>query len=224
MGFSYTITRRDVLRAAGSAAGFCLVRTAAWSSEKGLQLTPKQTDGPFYPVTIPLDNDNDLVSVAGRPEKANGIITNLLGRVIDDRGRPISQAQVEIWQCDANSRYHHPGDKRDVPRDDNFQGFGRYTAGDDGAYRFRTIKPVPYPGRTPHIHFKIKGPGIETISTQLYVAGEPRNAKDGLYNNMKDEAARKSVTVPFNDDPRGTGELLAYFEIVLAADGRYEHS
>ena len=224
MGFRYRVTRRDVLRAAGSAAGFCLVPTTVWSGEKGLQLTPDQTDGPFYPVTIPLDNDNDLVTVTGRADTANGIVANVVGRVIDDRGQPINQAQIEIWQCDANGRYHHPGDKRDVPRDDNFQGFGQYITGDDGAYRFRTIKPVPYPGRTPHIHFKIKGPGIEPLSTQLYVAGESGNAKDGIYNSIKNEPARKSVTVPFEEDPVGTGELVAYFEIVLAADGRFEHS
>lgn len=224
MTFRYRVTRRDVLQAAGSAAGCCFVPAVTLAGEETLPLTPDQTEGPFYPVTIPLDNDNDLVTVTGHADEAKGIVANVIGRVTDDRGRPVNQARVEIWQCDGNGRYHHPGDKRDVPRDDNFQGFGHYVTDDDGAYRFRTIKPVPYPGRTPHIHFKIQGQGIEPLATQLYVAGEPGNARDGIYNSIKDEVVRKSVTIPFEEDPLGAGELVAYFEIVLAADGRFEHS
>ena len=190
----------------------------------GRILTPRQSTGPFYPQTIPLDSDNDLVSIAGRTEVANGEITHLLGRVVEPSGRPVANAQVEIWQCDANGRYHHPWDRREVPRDPNFQGYGRVQTSADGAYRFRTIKPVPYPGRAPHIHFSISGSGMEPLVTQMYVAGAPENERDGLLNRIRDRAARESVIVKFEKQTDRTGELVAQFDIVLVADGRFQRS
>ena len=130
-------------------------------------------------------------------------------------GRPIVNAQVEIWQCDANGRYHHPWDRREAPLDPNFQGYGRFQTGADGAYRFRTIKPVSYPGRAPHIHFAISGHGMEPLVTQMYVAGAPENTRDGLLNRIRDRAARESVIVEFKTQPDVPGELVARFDIVL---------
>jgi protocatechuate 3,4-dioxygenase beta subunit len=157
--------------------------------------TPRQSTGPFYPATFPSDIDNDLVRVKGREGIANGVITHITGRVGDDRGRVISAARVEIWQCNAFGRYHHPRDRRDAPIDENFQGYGRTTTGDDGLYRFRTIRPVHYPGRTPHIHFAISGPGI-------------------------DSRARARLIVELVPVPGAVGELMGRFDLVLAADGR----
>ena len=74
------------------------------------------------------------------------------------------------------------------PADPNFQGFGSTTVAEDGAYRFRTIEPVPYPGRTPHIHFRILAPGLEPLVTQMYVAGQPLNSEDGLYQRLGERA------------------------------------
>jgi protocatechuate 3,4-dioxygenase beta subunit len=182
--------------------------------------TPRQSTGPFYPATFPSDIDNDLVRVKGREGIANGVITHITGRVGDDRGRVISAARVEIWQCNAFGRYHHPRDRRDAPIDENFQGYGRTTTGDDGLYRFRTIRPVHYPGRTPHIHFAISGPGIETLITQMYVAGEASNARDGLLNSVYDSRARARLIVELVPVPGAVGELMGRFDLVLAADGR----
>lgn len=181
----------------------------------GRILTPRQSTGPFYPQEIPLDSDNDLVSIAGRSEIAKGEVTHLLGRVVEQSGRPVVNAQVEIWQCDANGRYHHPWDRREAPLDPNFQGYGRFQTGADGAYRFRTIKPVSYPGRAPHIHFAISGRGMEPLVTQMYVAGTPENTRDGLLNRIRDRAARESVIVEFKPKPDVPGELVARFDIVL---------
>ncbi len=183
--------------------------------------TPPQTRGPFYPRDLPLDRDNDLVTVAGHDAQAQGRISNVVGRVLDQRGRPLAQARVEIWQCDANGRYHHPGDRRDVPLDPHFQGYGQFITGADGGYRFRTIQPVPYPGRAPHIHFAVSGPGFGPLVTQMYVADAPENQGDFLLNNIRDPALRRQVLVAFTPDPGGGDELLARFDVVLAADGRF---
>ena len=105
---------------------------------------------------------------------------------------------MEIWQCDAKGVYLHTADSGRKTRDANFQGFGRFLTGSSGEYYFRTIKPVPYPGRTPHIHFKVKVRGQWNFTTQCYVRGEQRNARDGIYNSIRDARAREAVTVAFN--------------------------
>ena len=174
--------------------------------------TPRQTPGPFYPETLPLDRDNDLTRVDGRDGRAQGEYTELGGRVVDARGRPLAGVQVEIWQCNAFGRYHHPRDNRGVSLDPYFQGYGSFTTGADGGYRFRTIKPVSYPGRTPHIHFALSGPGVRAFTTQLYVAGEPANERDFVLNSIRDPQARKRLIVPFEagrDTP-----WRAHFELV----------
>jgi protocatechuate 3,4-dioxygenase beta subunit len=177
--------------------------------------TPAQTRGPFYPRELPLDSDNDLVRIAGKSRLAMGEITDLRGRVVDVRGRTIPDARVEIWQCDANGRYHHPGDRRNVPLDEHFQGYGRFTTSEDGAYRFRTIKPVPYPGRAPHIHFAVTAPGAEPFVTQMYVAGAPENETDFLLNRVTDARRRARLVVDFIRAADPTAELRARFDIVL---------
>ncbi len=177
--------------------------------------TPRQPRGPFYPLELLLDDDSDLVQVKGQPQLAQGTVTHIFGRVLDATGRPLKRALVRIWQCNAFGRYHHPRDRRDAPLDPGFQSTGQFVTGDDGAYRFRTIKPVSYPGRTPHIHFEISGPGFTPMPTQMYVAGEPDNQRDGLLNSIRDEALRKSVIVELNPTPELNNELAGEFNIVL---------
>lgn len=178
--------------------------------------TPPQTEGPFYPDKLPLDTDNDLLVINDGLTPAVGEITWLGGRVLDGRGDPIRNALVEIWQCDHHGAYLHTRSGNREKRDANFQGFGRFLTGSSGEYLFRTIKPVPYPGRTPHIHYAIKMKGRKELITQCYIEGHPGNARDGIYQSIRDEKVRKSVTIPFVPlQSSRLGELSARFDIVL---------
>ncbi len=181
-----------------------------------LVVTPGQTEGPFYPTTFPADMDADLVRVAGQKAQAIGRVTHISGRVLNRRGETVRGAMVEIWQCDANGIYNHPGDSGRGRRDAAFQGYGRTQVDAGGRYAFRTIRPVAYPGRTPHIHFKVHAPGVGRLTTQLYIAGEPRNAGDGVLNAIRDRKARESVIVRLEDaDAVEPGALAGTFDIVL---------
>ena len=181
-----------------------------------LTRTPKQTEGPFYPDRLPLDTDNDLIVINDTLTPAVGEITHLSGRILDSRGNPIRNAVVEIWQCDSGGAYLHSKTGNADKKDQNFQGFGRFITGRAGEYGFRTIKPVPYPGRTPHIHFAVKVPGQEKFVTQCYVKGHPGNEKDGILRSIRDEKARESVLVEFAPLRESrVGELAARFDIVL---------
>ncbi len=178
--------------------------------------TPAQTEGPFYPNHLPLDTDNDLLIINDAITPAVGAVTMLSGRVLDASGAPVRNALVEIWQVDNNGAYLHTGSGNREKRDTNFQGFGRFLTGARGEYLFRTIKPVPYPGRTPHIHVAVKAKGQKTFTTQCYVEGEPQNERDGILSRIQDAKARESIIVPFTPMPNSTvGELAATFDIVL---------
>jgi protocatechuate 3,4-dioxygenase beta subunit len=206
-----TVGRRAFL---GSAV--CLALTAPGAFADELVRTPRQTEGPFYPDKLPLDTDNDLIIVNDALTPAVGEITHLGGRILDSRGEPVRNAVVEIWQVDNHGAYLHSGTDNRDKRDSNFQGFGRFLTGSTGEYYFRTIKPVPYPGRTPHIHFKIKKGGKDLLTTQCYVKGHPGNARDGIYQSLRDPKARAAVTVDFAPLPKSRiGELAAKFDIVL---------
>lgn len=197
--------------ALGTAA---LAAPGAFAEE--LVRTPRQTEGPFYPDKLPLDTDNDLLVINDRITAAVGEVTHLGGRILDARGEPIRNALVEIWQVDNKGSYLHSGSDNWGGRDTNFQGFGRFLTGSTGEYYFRTIKPVPYPGRTPHIHFAVKTKGREKFTTQCYIKGEPRNSKDGIFNSIRDPKARAALLVDFVPQPRSRiGELAARFDIVL---------
>ena len=203
------------------AAGFALP-AAYWlvpgAFAEDLTKTPKQTEGPFYPDKLPLDTDNDLILINDKLTPAVGEITHLTGKILDAKGNPLKGAVVEIWQCDGNGVYLHTGDsgEKQKQQDKSFQGFGRFLTGTSGEYYFRTIKPVTYPGRTPHIHFKIKQGKKELLVTQMYVAGHAGNEKDGIWRGVTDKKARESITVEFAKLKESKlGELTANFDIVL---------
>jgi protocatechuate 3,4-dioxygenase beta subunit len=178
--------------------------------------TPRQTEGPFYPDKLPLDTDNDLLIVNDSITPAVGTVTHLSGRILDAHGNPVRNALVEIWQVDNLGVYLHTGDSGQRQRDVNFQGFGRFLTASSGEYYFRTVKPVAYPGRTPHIHFKVKRANKELLTTQCYIKGERQNARDGVLRGIRDAKARESVIVEFAP-MKGSriGELAAKFDIVL---------
>lgn len=203
-------TRRRFL---GSTAA--VLATAALPAGAALrEPTPRQTAGPFYPVELPLDDDNDLTRVAGEADPARGVVTDLGGRLLDLNGRPLRDLRIEIWQCDANGRYRHPEDPGRRSIDPGFQGHGHTATDADGRYRFRTIRPVQYPGRTPHIHVAVFAPGQHPFVTQLYVAGDPRNMDDFLFRRVPAEQ-RHLVVADFK--PRGpdAAGLVAEWDIVL---------
>src|SRR5215213_2859406 len=187
------------------------------STASTLLPTPRQTPGPFYPLSFPQDADNDLVHVAGHQGTVQGSITRITGRILDLNDRPVPGARVEVWQCDANGRYHYVRDGRaDQPRDENFQGYGATTADLSGGYQFLTIRPVPYPGRTPHIHFAVSGRSFERFITQMYVAGEPDNDDDPVLMGVRDLAARARLIVALRPSPDvGPDGMSGVFDIVL---------
>jgi protocatechuate 3,4-dioxygenase beta subunit len=179
--------------------------------------TPAMTEGPFYPDRLPLDTDNDLVIVNNSITPAVGEITHLTGRVLNGNGDPLRDHVVEIWQVDGRGIYLHSADNGNGRnRDTNFQGFGRATTNKQGEYRFRTIKPVPYPGRTPHIHVKVKRGNRELLTTQLFINGHPQNRTDGIFRGIRDPIEREFVLVDFKPVRESRiGELSARFDIVL---------
>lgn len=182
-------SRRHVFTALAAGATVLAVPTLVTAR----QPLPPMTDGPFYPSPSyrarALDWDADLTVVGGRTAdgqprpRAAGEWLDLYGPVIDTNGRAIDNAEVEIWQCDAHGSYRHPRGAGDRINE-GFQGFGMTRTDRSGLYRFRTIRPVPYPGRTPHIHVKLRHPDFGEWTSQLFVAGEPANAADGLYRRL----------------------------------------
>ena len=203
-----SIPRRRIVSMIGIAMLAPLAATPALAED--LAPTPRSTEGPFYPRNLPADSDADLTRVAGRAGRAMGTPLEVSGRVLDRSGKPRSGARVEIWQCDASGRYHHVGEN-DASLDPDFQGFGAVATDADGRYRFRTIKPVPYPGRTPHIHFTVVEGGKRRLTSQMYIEGEPGNARDGLYRSLGRDAARVTMKLA------GAAESLqGALDIVLA--------
>ena len=177
-------TRRHLLLGTAAAT---LALPALASSRRTLAA---MTDGPFYPPRAwreggPLagDWDADLTHVqrAGRVATAQGEHLGVQAVVTDTQGRLVDGTEVEIWQCDALAQYRHPR----VPLaaggfDTGFQGYGATRADRAGTLTLRTIKPVPYPGRTPHIHLKLRHATFGELTTQLFLAGDPGNTRDFL--------------------------------------------
>lgn len=208
------IGRRQWIRG-GIGLGAVAFTTAGLFAE--LIETPRMTEGPFYPDKLPLDTDNDLLLINDAITPAVGEITHLTGRVLDAKGSPIRNAFVEIWQVDNNAVYLHSGDNYNRKNQDtNFQGYGRFLTDSKGQYYFRTIKPVPYPGRTPHIHVGISRNGHRLLTTQLFVKGHEQNAGDGVLRSVRDPKARETVMGDFKPlEGSKMGELTVDFDVVL---------
>src|SRR5580692_10586373 len=206
------LSRRSLLRGAVALGASTLFVRGAYAEE--LAQTPSLTEGPFYPPKLPIDTDNDLLVINDNITPAVGEVTHLTGRILTASGEPLRNVVVEIWQCDAKGVYIAQGNS--TGKDANFQGFGRFLTSSSGEYYFRTIKPVPYPGRTPHIHVKVKKGGKELLTTQLFVNGHQQNKSDGVLRGVRDVVDRELVLVDFKPIKESKiGELSANFDIVV---------
>jgi protocatechuate 3,4-dioxygenase beta subunit len=204
--------RRRVLQG----AGLLLVAGAARAAD-ALRATPRVSEGPFYPRDKPADSDADLTQVAGQNARAKGQVLYVVGRVLDTNGKPLPAASIELWQANALGRYMHPADgDASGALDPGFQGYGRLASGGDGRFRIKTIKPAPYPGRTPHIHFIVAG-GKARLTTQMFFEGEAGNERDGLWRWLG-AADRRAATGQFVDreSDMESGALAVRWDIVLA--------
>lgn len=205
------VSRRDfVSRAAWIAA----VSATPGLFARDLAKTPRTTEGPFYPDKLPLDTDNDLLIITDGITPALGEITHLTGRVLGIDGAPMRNCLVEIWQCDQQGAYLHSGTTNAEKRDRNFQGYGRFLTDLEGRYYFRTIKPVAYPGRTPHIHVAVNRGQERLLTTQLFVKDDPGNARDGIYKSLGDQQGAVTADFAAIKDSK-IGELAAAFEIIV---------
>lgn len=203
-------SRRQFLSTAGA-----LGLVAAHGREAIAQVhapTPSMTEGPFYPEQWDPSPTRTLI----RGPLARTVPTMALsGRVIDEHDVPVAGARIEIWQCDPLAHYHHSRDVPPAERDPGFAGFGWQATGNDGTYTFTTIRPVPYPGRTPHIHFAVHARGYPRLITQMFMPEDPGNARDGLFRSMVRED-RAALTARISGD---AGAPQARFDLVLARGG-----
>jgi protocatechuate 3,4-dioxygenase beta subunit len=160
---------------------------------------------PVYGWLKPNEQDNDLTRQApgGEPQGQRIIVA---GRLLDDDGRPVAGALIELWQANAAGRYHHSKDHHPAPLDPNFTGAGRTVTGADGRYEFTTIRPGAYPWRNhdnawrpAHIHFSFLGPGFLTrLVTQMYFPGDPLFALDPIFNSVRDPDVRQRLVSSFD--------------------------
>lgn len=178
------------------------------SAQRKLPATPAQPEGPFYPREFPEEMDSDLLHYGGTTAK--GTALELTGSLLRSDGSPIANAVVEIWQCDAEGEYRYD-DASMLAADPGFQGFGKTTTDSAGNYRFITIRPVPYTGRPPHIHMRIKHNGRNLLTTQMYVKGDDL-ANDPLVSRVP-VSARERLMAELIKTPNG---FSTRFDIVVA--------
>lgn len=214
----YTIDRRRFLTRLASGlfvASIAGVADAAFAET--LATTPWVEEGPFYPYNrLPLDKDNDLVIVGNSLTPAIGTITHIAGRLLDGKGEPVKNAQIDLWQTDSRGIYLAQGASA---IEKNFQGFGRFETDARGQYRFRTILPIAYAGRTaPHFHLKVTAKEKQPFTTQLFISGHPGNARDNVYSRIRSASERALVTRDFRPVADSKiGEVATTFDIVLGA-------
>ena len=206
------ISRRRMLAYAGAAAAALAAPASALRAQTTLTPTPSSTEGPFYPESWTSAPAANLVRGG---LLANSIPLALEGRILDRFGKPVDDARVEIWLADGLGRYTHSRDSEAKDRDPNFAGFGWVKTGTDGRYAFKAIRPIPYTGRTPHIHFAVIAPRAKKLVTQMYVEGVAQNERDYLYNNIP-RAQRALITAKLESAGAGQEGQRASFDLVLA--------
>jgi protocatechuate 3,4-dioxygenase beta subunit len=179
----------------------------------GLALTPRQTEGPYYPTAKLADRDNDLTRVGGG-SLARGEVLLLSGRLVDQRNQPIAAARIEIWQADHQGIYMHPGDAGTMRRDRDFQFYGEATTSPSGAFNFRTIMPGYYGTRPRHIHVKVVPMRGAELTTQIYFEGDQRLSSDGIVRRLGDRISALLV----KSTQTGPGEHSGQISFVLRQD------
>ena len=216
-----TLTRRRMLGMVLGGGGLAVLGGSAFAQKTERGPTPEVGMGPFYPVLKPLDRDADLTAVGGKTGLAAGLVVHVAGRVLDRGGRPLAGAKIEIWQANTHGRYSHPGDPNTAPLDPNFQGYAVLTTDGEGRYRFKTIKPGPYPVsptqmRPPHIHFQVEGKA-DLLVSQMFFPGEPLNEKDALFLNLSSRSEKEAVLARALPPTEGIekGATLLGWDIVL---------
>ena len=209
--------RRDLIKnGLISSLGLVAFSKAAAANELMCKpgLTPRQTEGPFYPIVDQVDTDADLIRVEGRTQIALGEVVIIQGQVTDQNCKPVKGVLVEIWQACVTGKYNHPSDPNTATIDPNFQYWGKAVTDEQGNYRFRTIIPGAYPAdvgwmRPPHIHFKISRLGYKELITQMYFAGQEYNDQDLILQDLSHEEQEK-VIVQLNkltDQPHPVGDF-----------------
>ncbi len=180
-------------------------------------VTRSELTGPMD-LTPKLRPGDDNLAVTGPGKMAQGSLIQVTGRVLDEDGRAVPNAIVEIWQANAGGRYYHPLDQRDAPLDPNFVGNGRCRTDEHGRYAFFTIKPGAYPvpnsgrwWRPPHIHFSVLGPGtLSRLVTQMYFPGDPLNEFDRLILAIPDKDAQARLVAHSVHPAEIDGEWLGF--------------
>jgi protocatechuate 3,4-dioxygenase beta subunit len=184
--------------------------------------TLSERSGPVFGHGIIAANDDDLTAQHASEPIGERIVVH--GRVLDEDGRPVRGALVEVWQANAAGRYRHRVDQHHAPLDPNFTGCGRMLTDENGGYRFKTIKPGAYPWgnhynawRPAHIHLSLFGSGIlSRLVTQMYFPGDPLQPHDPIFNSIADEKARNRLISRFDLETTEPGYALAFsFDIVL---------
>src|SRR5688572_24522359 len=184
--------------------------------------TISEVTGPLYGPSDVKPEEADLTAQhAGEPIGERMYVT---GRVLDENGRPIPEALIEIWQANAAGRYRHATDNHDAPLDPNFTGCGRVLTDADGRYQFKTIKPGAYPWRNhynawrpAHIHLSVFGRSfMQRLVTQFYFPGDPLLTYDPMYMSVPDERVREKLVAQFDWENAVPEHAIAYrFDIVL---------
>jgi protocatechuate 3,4-dioxygenase beta subunit len=184
--------------------------------------TLSELTGPAFGDGVVGELDHDLTRQhSGEPLGERIIVT---GRVTDDRGHPVRNTLIEVWQANAAGRYIHQVDQHPAPLDPNFTGAGRCLTDDDGGYRFVTVKPGAYPWRNhdnawrpAHIHFSLFGRAFtQRLITQMYFPGDPLFAADPIFQSIRDPKARERLVSGFDWETTTPEWALGYrFDIVL---------
>ena len=210
------ISRRRLLGSTAAAAGMALAPGLA----RALEPTFFLEMGPFFPIEKPLDQDADLTIIKGHSDRAQGDILHLMGRVLNKQGEPVAGARIELWQANKFGRYNHPSDPNPAPLDPNFQGSAVQVTDAEGRFRFKTVKPGPYPTgnpnvwRPPHIHFDVSG-RADRLVTQMFFPGEPMNEVDFVYQAIRRNKQGSICRLAPPAAGMESDSRIAYWDIVL---------